>query len=148
MGTYRNNSRKNRKEEKISSKCLTEKLLSKMLTCPKRCNRTLWIVLPRPWKSTILRKILPPISKRSLTKNTIPPGIALLVVTLGPTSLMKPDTLSTFIWVKLPSFYSRAARKKQQQKEPQLMISKSQFESKEQSIPALMCPKKRKITQN
>merc|ERR1711973_365661 len=46
LTVLRNNSRKSEKERKIS-RCLTEKPSSKMLTCPKRCNRTLWIVPPR-----------------------------------------------------------------------------------------------------
>merc|ERR1739840_91671 len=63
-------------------------------------------------KNTISKKILPPTSKRNSTKNTTQLGIVSSDVISGPMSLMKPGTLFTSIWVKWPSFYSRAAREK------------------------------------
>merc|ERR1712228_1117034 len=45
-------------------KCLTpEKLSSKMRTCPKTCNKTPSMSLPRPSKNTTSKKISPPTKK-------------------------------------------------------------------------------------
>merc|ERR1712223_2366714 len=68
----------------------------------------------------------------------------------GPTSLMKIDTLFTFIWAKWPSSYSRAAKIKQIIAALDLkMISKYQFESKDIKHSRLTSlSRKTKFTQN
>jgi len=68
------------------------------------------IVLPRHWRSTTLRRTLPPTSRRSLTKNSTQPGIALLAETLDPMSHMKPGISSTSTWVKWLFYCSRAVK--------------------------------------
>merc|ERR1712139_269220 len=78
-------------------KCLTpEKLSSKMRICPKTCNKTPSMSLPRPSKNTTSKKISPPTSKKNSTRSTTQHGIVLLAETLVPMSPMKPNTSSTF----------------------------------------------------
>merc|ERR1712139_7947 len=77
-------------------KCLTpETLSSKMRICPKTCNKTPSMSLPRPSKNTTSKKISPPTSKKNSTRSTTQHGIVLLAETLVPMSPMKPNTSST-----------------------------------------------------
>ncbi|KAG5280962.1 hypothetical protein AALO_G00065930 [Alosa alosa] len=80
-----------------------------MRTCPRICSRTLWSAPPRPWRNTTSRKTLLPTSKRSLTRSTTPPGIALWEETSAAMSPMRPSISSTSTWGRWPfSSSSRA----------------------------------------
>ncbi|KAF7666193.1 hypothetical protein LDENG_00117180 [Lucifuga dentata] len=65
--------------------CLTGRQSSKMQTCRMTCSRMPWSAPRRPWKSTTSRKTSLLISKRSLIRNTTPPGTASLGGTLAAT---------------------------------------------------------------
>ena len=60
----------------------------------------------RPWKNSTLKRTLLHTSRKSLTRNIIPHGIALWGGTLALMSRMRQSTLSTFTWARLLCFSS------------------------------------------
>ena len=81
-----------------------ERQLLNMQIWTNKCNKMLLIVLTSPSKNSTSKRILPPTSKRSSTRNTILHGIVLLAGTLAPMSPMKPNISSIFIWVRSQSY--------------------------------------------
>merc|ERR1712123_473652 len=89
-----------RESNTTTTPCLTARPSSRTRTCPRRCSRTPWIVPLRHLRNTTLRKISLPTLRRSLTKSTTQPGIALWAGILVPTSPMRPGISSTFTWAR------------------------------------------------
>ena len=77
-----------------------------MLICLRICSKMLLISQPKPSRSSTSRRTLPHSLRRSSTRNTTQPGIALSEEISAHTLPMKPSTLSTSTLVKWLSYSS------------------------------------------